>query len=47
VLEEVVPALDKLRQAGKTRFVGITALGESASLAQVIDAGVLDSARSA
>lgn len=45
VLEEVVPALDKLRQAGKTRFVGITALGDSASLARVIDAGVLDSAQ--
>ena len=45
VLEEVVPALDKLRQAGKTRFVGITALGDSASLAQVVNAGVLDSAQ--
>jgi L-galactose dehydrogenase/L-glyceraldehyde 3-phosphate reductase len=27
VLEEVVPALDKLKQAGKTRFYGVTAPG--------------------
>jgi aryl-alcohol dehydrogenase-like predicted oxidoreductase len=45
VLEEVVPALDKLKQAGKTRFYGITALGETASLSRVLDARVLDTAQ--
>ena len=29
VLNEVVPAFQKLRDAGKTRFLGITAVGET------------------
>jgi aryl-alcohol dehydrogenase-like predicted oxidoreductase len=45
VLEEVVPALDKLKQEGKTRFYGITALGETASLSRVLEARVLDTAQ--
>jgi aryl-alcohol dehydrogenase-like predicted oxidoreductase len=45
VLEEVVPALDKLKQAGKTRFYGITALGETASLSRVLEARALDTAQ--
>jgi aryl-alcohol dehydrogenase-like predicted oxidoreductase len=45
VLDEVVPAFDKLRQQGKTRFLGITAVGETAALHQVIDAHVFDSAQ--
>jgi aryl-alcohol dehydrogenase-like predicted oxidoreductase len=45
VLEEVVPAFDELRQQGKTRFLGITAVGDTAALHQVIDARVFDSAQ--
>lgn len=45
VLDEVVPAFDKLRTQGKIRFLGITALGETAALHQVIDAGIFDSAQ--
>lgn len=45
VLEQVVPAFEKLRKAGKTRFLGITAVGDTESLHQVIDARVFDSAQ--
>jgi aryl-alcohol dehydrogenase-like predicted oxidoreductase len=45
VLEEVVPALDKLKQAGKVRYYGITALGDTASLSKVIEARALDTAQ--
>jgi aryl-alcohol dehydrogenase-like predicted oxidoreductase len=45
VLDEVVPALATLRQQGKIRFAGITALGDTAALQQVIDAGVIDTAQ--
>jgi aryl-alcohol dehydrogenase-like predicted oxidoreductase len=42
VLHEVVPTLQSLQQQGKIRFCGITGLGDTAALHQVIDAGVLD-----
>jgi aryl-alcohol dehydrogenase-like predicted oxidoreductase len=45
VLDAVVPALDRLREQGKIRFYGITALGDTAALHRVIDAGVLDTAQ--
>ncbi len=45
VLNDVVPAFEKLRQQGKTRFLGITAVGDTAALHQVIDARVFDSAQ--
>jgi aryl-alcohol dehydrogenase-like predicted oxidoreductase len=45
VLEDVVPAFERLRQQGKIRFLGITAVGETAALHQVIDARVFDSAQ--
>ncbi|MBI1893167.1 MAG: aldo/keto reductase [Candidatus Rokubacteria bacterium] len=45
VLQEVVPALQRLQQQGKTRFFGITALGETPALHRVIDAGVIDTAQ--
>jgi aryl-alcohol dehydrogenase-like predicted oxidoreductase len=45
VLDEIVPAFEKLRQQGKTRFLGITAVGDSAALHQVIDARAFDSAQ--
>jgi aryl-alcohol dehydrogenase-like predicted oxidoreductase len=38
VLDEVVPAFDKLRQQGKLQFFGITAVGETAALHKVVDA---------
>ena len=45
VLDAVVPALGRLVEQGKTRFYGITALGDTAALLPVIDAGVLDTAQ--
>ena len=45
VLDEVVPAFERLRWQGKIRFPGITALGDTAALQQVIDAGAFDSAQ--
>jgi len=46
VLGEVVPAFERLRQQGKTRFLGITAVGDTAALRRVIDAGVSTALRS-
>jgi aryl-alcohol dehydrogenase-like predicted oxidoreductase len=45
VLDEVVPAFERLRQQGKTRFLGITAVGDTTALDEVIDARVFDSAQ--
>lgn len=45
VLEEVVPAFEALRQQGKTRFLGLTAVGETAALHQVINSGAFQSAQ--
>ena len=45
VLEEVVPAFEALRKQGKTRFLGITAVGETAALHQVIGSGAFHSAQ--
>jgi aryl-alcohol dehydrogenase-like predicted oxidoreductase len=45
VLDEVVPAFERLRQQGKIRFLGMTAVGDTAALQQVIDAGAFDSAQ--
>ena len=45
VLDEVVPAFETLRRDGKARFLGITALGDTAALRRVIDARVFDSAQ--
>jgi aryl-alcohol dehydrogenase-like predicted oxidoreductase len=45
VLGDVVPAFERLRQQGKTRFLGLTAVGDTAALHQVIDARVFDSAQ--
>src|SRR6478609_4894741 len=45
MLDDVVPAFERLRQQGKIRFLGITALGDTAALHQVIDARVFDSAQ--
>jgi len=45
VLGEVVPAFQRLRQQGKIGFLGMTALGDTAALHQVIEARVFDSAQ--
>jgi aryl-alcohol dehydrogenase-like predicted oxidoreductase len=45
VLDDVVPAFERLRQQGKTRFLGLTAIGDTAALYQVIDARAFDSAQ--
>jgi aryl-alcohol dehydrogenase-like predicted oxidoreductase len=45
VLEEVAPAFEKLRQQGKIRFPGITAVGDTAALHQVIDSRAFVSAQ--
>ena len=45
VLDEVAPAFEKLRQQGKMRLPGITAVGDTAALHQVIDARLFDSAQ--
>lgn len=45
VLDDVVPAFERLRQQGKIHFLGMTAVGDTAALHQVIDARVFDSAQ--
>jgi L-galactose dehydrogenase/L-glyceraldehyde 3-phosphate reductase len=45
VLDEVVPAFERLREQGKTRFFGITATGETDALHRVVTAGVLHTAQ--
>jgi aryl-alcohol dehydrogenase-like predicted oxidoreductase len=45
VLGEVVPAFERLRQQGKVRFLGLTAVGDTAALHQVIDSRAFDSAQ--
>jgi aryl-alcohol dehydrogenase-like predicted oxidoreductase len=45
VLDDVVPAFQHLRLQGKIRFLGISAIGDTAALHQVIDADVFDSAQ--
>src|SRR3984885_2111946 len=45
VRNEVVPAFEALRKAGKTRFLGITAIGDTEALHQVVDAEIIDSAQ--
>ena len=45
VLDEVVPAFERLRQQGKIRFLGMTAVGDTAALHRAIDAGAFDSAQ--
>ena len=45
VLGEVVPAFEQLRQQGKIRFLGLTAIGDTRALQQVVDSGAFDSAQ--
>ena len=45
VLGEVVPTFEKLKRAGKIRFAGITAIGDTASLHAVVESGAFDTAQ--
>ena len=45
VLGEAVPALERLRRDGKLRFLGLTGVGDTGALQQVIDAGIFNSAQ--
>jgi aryl-alcohol dehydrogenase-like predicted oxidoreductase len=45
VLGDVVPAFERLRVQGKIRFLGMTAVGDTAALNRVIDARAFDSAQ--
>ena len=45
VLDDIVPAFENLRRQGKTRFLGLTAVGETAALQRVIDSRAFDSAQ--
>jgi L-galactose dehydrogenase/L-glyceraldehyde 3-phosphate reductase len=45
VLGDVVPALNKAREQGKTRHIGFTAIGETAALHRVIASGAFDTAQ--
>jgi aryl-alcohol dehydrogenase-like predicted oxidoreductase len=45
VLGEAVPTMERLRRDGKLRFLGLTGVGDTTALQQVIDAGVFDSAQ--
>jgi aryl-alcohol dehydrogenase-like predicted oxidoreductase len=45
VLCEVAPAVEKLRQQGKIRFSGITAIGQTEALHRIVTSGVFDAAQ--
>ncbi|MCO6416964.1 aldo/keto reductase [Siccirubricoccus sp. KC 17139] len=45
VLEEAIPAMQKLREQGKCRVLGITALGDTATLAELLGKGLIDTAQ--
>jgi aryl-alcohol dehydrogenase-like predicted oxidoreductase len=45
VLDDVVPAFERLRAQGKIRFLGLTGVGDTAALRQVIEARAFDSAQ--
>jgi aryl-alcohol dehydrogenase-like predicted oxidoreductase len=45
VLGEVVPALARMRRQGETRFIGFTAIGETAALHRLIESRAFDTAQ--
>ena len=45
VVDDVIPAFERLRRQGKIRFLGMTAVGDTAALHQVIDSRAFDSAQ--
>jgi len=45
VVDQVAPAIQRLRQQGKVRFVGMTSIGDTAALHRTIDSGAVDTAQ--
>lgn len=45
VLNDVIPAFEKLKDAGKTRFLGFTAKGEADDLLKLVECGAFNSAQ--
>ncbi len=45
LLHAIAPAMQRMQQQGKVRFIGITALGEAAEIKKVINSGVFDTAQ--
>lgn len=45
VLDEVIPALERLQADGKFRYLGITAIGAAAAMHAVVASGLIDSAQ--
>lgn len=45
VLEEILPVFEKLRDAGKTRYIGFTAKGDVTQLHQLVESARFDSAQ--
>ncbi len=45
ILNDVLPVFEKLRDAGKTRYLGFTAKGDSSQLLQLIESEKFDSAQ--
>ncbi|MEA2877376.1 MAG: hypothetical protein QOF14_2572 [Hyphomicrobiales bacterium] len=45
VLSDVVPALSRAREQGKTRFIGFTAIGDTSGLHALIASGAFDTAQ--
>lgn len=45
VLDGVVPALNRMREQGKTRFIGFTAIGETEALHRVVASSAFDTAQ--
>jgi aryl-alcohol dehydrogenase-like predicted oxidoreductase len=45
VLGEVVPAFERLKSQGKTRYFGITALGETPQLSRAVESHLFDTAQ--
>lgn len=45
IIDEVIPAFDRLRRQGKLRFAGLTAVGDSAAILRAIDTKSFDSAQ--
>jgi D-threo-aldose 1-dehydrogenase len=45
VFDEVIPALERLKQQNLTRFIGLTALGETPMILRAVDSGRFDTAQ--
>lgn len=45
VLDEVLPAFERLQSEGKVRYLGITAIGDAAAMHEVVASGRIDSAQ--